>query len=428
MLDEAARVRPGRWVARRAARGVVGRAEAVHPQAVSAVHDLDAAAGGRPQAAVLLGAHDEHRAAALRERLHHLHAYRLDDAVAVGDQRRPQPGQASSTARSTSTRRRGSTPARSRTRRRPTRPSGPPADVFQTPGQLHAQLDTDEFRLYELIWQRTVASQMADARGTTLTLRIAGAAPAATLDPAAASAVQVVFSASGRTITFAGFLKAYVESLDEQAGGEADDAESRLPNLTQGQRVDANGPDRRRPHHQPARPLHRGVADQVAGRPRHRAAVDLLVDHQDDPGPRLRPQEGQRAGPVVGGVRRHRPARAALRSPGRLRLHRGHGGRTRRDRRPATSEGTNWLNNFYFGGEHGVEGSIARSGGLKKLVGGNLEEIDARMVNSIKLFDDDQRSCRSTSASAATGRTSSAWSTGTTTVNSSRSGPTSATI
>ncbi len=46
---------------------------------------------------------------------------------------------------------------------------------------------------------------------------------------------------------------------------------------------------------------------------------------------------------------------------------------------------TNWLNNFYFGGEHGVEGSIARAGGLKKLVGGNLEEIDARLVNSIKL-------------------------------------------
>ena len=51
---------------------------------------------------------------------------------------------------------------------------------------------------------------------------------------------------------------------------------------------------------------------------------------------------------------------------------------------------TNWLNNFYFGGEHGVDGSIARAGGLKQLVGGNLEEIDARLVNSIKLFDDDQ--------------------------------------
>ncbi|SKY87346.1 DNA topoisomerase I subunit omega [Mycobacteroides abscessus subsp. abscessus] len=51
---------------------------------------------------------------------------------------------------------------------------------------------------------------------------------------------------------------------------------------------------------------------------------------------------------------------------------------------------TNWLNAFYFGGDHGVEGSVARAGGLKRLVGVNLEEIDAREINSIKLFDDDQ--------------------------------------
>jgi DNA topoisomerase-1 len=51
---------------------------------------------------------------------------------------------------------------------------------------------------------------------------------------------------------------------------------------------------------------------------------------------------------------------------------------------------TNWLHNFYFGGEHGVPHSIARAGGLKKLVGVNLEGIDARGVNSIALFDDEQ--------------------------------------
>ena len=51
---------------------------------------------------------------------------------------------------------------------------------------------------------------------------------------------------------------------------------------------------------------------------------------------------------------------------------------------------TNWLNNFYFGGDHGVPDSIARSGGLKKLVGVNLEDIDAREVNSIRLFDDEE--------------------------------------
>ena len=65
-----------------------------------------------PQAAVLLGAHHEHRAAAVRERLHHLHAYRLDDAVASRRSTRPARRPASCTATSTSTRRRASTPAR----------------------------------------------------------------------------------------------------------------------------------------------------------------------------------------------------------------------------------------------------------------------------------------------------------------------------
>lgn len=107
----------------------------------------------------------------------------------------------------------------------------PAGDTFATPDGVRRELENDEFRLYELIWQRTVASQMADARGTTLSLRISGEA---------STGQQVTFAASGRTLTFAGFLKAYVESLDEQAGGEADDAERRLPNLTQGQRVQAN--------------------------------------------------------------------------------------------------------------------------------------------------------------------------------------------
>ena len=52
----------------------------------------------------------------------------------------------------------------------------PAGDTFATPDAVRRELDNDEFRLYELIWQRTVASQMADARGTTLSLRIGGQA------------------------------------------------------------------------------------------------------------------------------------------------------------------------------------------------------------------------------------------------------------
>ena len=257
----------------------------------------------------------------------------------------------------------------------------PAGDVFQTPGQLHSALDNDEFRLYELIWQRTVASQMADARGTTLSLRIARLRQRL--------GEQVVFNASGRTITFAGFLKAYVESLDEQAGGEADDAESRLPNLTQGQRVDAadltaDGHTTSPPARYTEASLIKALEDLGIGRPSTYSSIIKTI--QD------RGYVQKKGSALV-------PSWVAFAVTGLLEQHFGRlvdydftaamedeldeiaAGHERR---------TNWLNNFYFGGDHGVEGSIARSGGLKKLVGGNLEEIDARLVNSIKLFDDDQ--------------------------------------
>ena len=102
----------------------------------------------------------------------------------------------------------------------------PAGDRFRTPAQ--SGLTGDEFRLYELIWMRTIASQMRDAQGQSVSVRLGGAA---------ADGRDVVFAASGRTITFHGFLKAYVEGSDD--GGRADDAETRLPNLEQGDPVNA---------------------------------------------------------------------------------------------------------------------------------------------------------------------------------------------
>jgi DNA topoisomerase I len=256
----------------------------------------------------------------------------------------------------------------------------PAGDVFQTPGQLHAQLDTDEFRLYELIWQRTVASQMADARGTTLSLRISGVS---------SGGQDVVFNASGRTITFAGFLKAYVESIDDQAGGEADDAESRLPNLTQGQRVDAkdltaDGHTTSPPARYTEASLIKSLEDLGIGRPSTYSSIIKTI--QD------RGYVHKKGSALV-------PSWVAFAVTGLLEQHFGRlvdYGFTAamEDELDEIASGneqrTNWLSNFYFGGEHGVENSIARSGGLKKLVGVNLEGIDAREVNSIKLFDDEQ--------------------------------------
>ncbi len=102
----------------------------------------------------------------------------------------------------------------------------PAGDTFRTPAQTG--LTGEQFRLYELIWMRTVASQMKDATGQTVSIRLGGAS---------STGEDVVFSASGRVITFHGFLKAYVEGTDH--GAASDDQESRLPALEEGERVSA---------------------------------------------------------------------------------------------------------------------------------------------------------------------------------------------
>ena len=197
----------------------------------------------------------------------------------------------------------------------------PAGDTFRTPGELAGQLSSEEFRLYELIWQRTLASQMSDAVGTTVSVRLAGTS---------VTDERVEFATSGRTITFPGFLRAYVEDVDESA--EKDDAEKRLPQLERGDALDAARVPGRRSHHLAAGALHRAVAGQGAGGARHRPPVDLRVDHADDPGSRLRLEEGRCAGAVLDGVRGDRPAGVVLRPAGRLRIHRLRRERPGRDR------------------------------------------------------------------------------------------------
>ncbi|WP_129668929.1 type I DNA topoisomerase [Phytoactinopolyspora endophytica] len=105
----------------------------------------------------------------------------------------------------------------------------PAGDSFRTPAETG--LRDEEYRLYELIWMRTVASQMKDAKGETLTVRVGATA---------SSGETVELGASGRTITFHGFLKAYVEGADDPEA-ELDDREKRLPHLTEGQGLTAAG-------------------------------------------------------------------------------------------------------------------------------------------------------------------------------------------
>src|ERR1039458_1514029 len=102
----------------------------------------------------------------------------------------------------------------------------PAGDSFRTPAQ--SRLSGDELRLYELVWKRTVASQMKDATGESVTVRVAGRSSAGE---------EAEFGASGKIIAFHGFLKAYVEGADDDA--DADDRERRLPPLTEGDALTA---------------------------------------------------------------------------------------------------------------------------------------------------------------------------------------------
>ncbi|MGH3496292.1 MAG: type I DNA topoisomerase [Nocardioidaceae bacterium] len=101
----------------------------------------------------------------------------------------------------------------------------PAGQTFRTPAETG--LSGDEFRLYELIWMRTVASQMRDAQGRSVSVR---------LGATASSGEDCEFAATGRVITFHGFLKAYVEGHDDP-DADRDDRETRLPDVAEGDSV-----------------------------------------------------------------------------------------------------------------------------------------------------------------------------------------------
>jgi DNA topoisomerase I len=254
----------------------------------------------------------------------------------------------------------------------------PAGDVFRTPGEIAREVDGDDFRLYELIWQRTVASQMADARGTSVSVRIGGTA---------ATGEDVTFASSGRTITFPGFLKAYVETLDEGSDAQADDAESRLPELAQGQALTADsltpeGHTTNPPSRYTEPSLVKALEDLGIGRPSTYASIIKTIQDRGYVW-----KKGQALVPswiafAVVGLLEHHFGRlvdydfTAAMEDELDSIASGNQGRTA------------WLSGFYFGGEQGSEGSVARAGGLKKLIGVNLEEIDAREINSVPVFDD----------------------------------------
>ncbi|MCH0541493.1 type I DNA topoisomerase [Streptomyces sp. MUM 203J] len=143
------------------------------------------------------------------------------------------------------------------------RPSG---DRFRTPAETG--LTGDQFKLYELIWKRTVASQMKDAVGNSVTVKIGGRA---------ADGRDAEFSASGKTITFHGFMKAYVEGADDP-NAELDDRERRLPQVAEGdaltaEEITADGHATKPPARYTEATLVKELEEREIGRPSTYASI-----------------------------------------------------------------------------------------------------------------------------------------------------------
>ena len=151
----------------------------------------------------------------------------------------------------------------------------PAGDVFRTPAEVAGELRGDDFLLYDLIWKRTVASQMADARGQTATIR---------LGATASDGRDAEFSASGTVITFRGFLAAYEESVDESRDTDDADAERRLPPLSVGDavtavRLDPEGHTTNPPPRYTEASLVKALEERGIGRPSTYAAImGTIVD------------------------------------------------------------------------------------------------------------------------------------------------------
>jgi DNA topoisomerase I len=240
----------------------------------------------------------------------------------------------------------------------------PAGDRFRAPDEVRGELSGDEQALYDLIWKRTVASQMADARGQTVSVRIAGTASDGRL---------AEFAAAGTVITFRGFLLAYEEGRDEPSG----DAEERLlPKLAEGDALSAvalepEGHTTSPPARYTDATLVKALEERGIGRPSTYATImGTIVDrgYVRKQGQALVPEFLAFA--VVNLLERHFPRLVDYEFTARMEddLDDIASGEEKRDA---------WLRRFYFG----TDGAA----GLKELVEGRLADIDAREVNTVEL-------------------------------------------
>ncbi|CAM5501786.1 type I DNA topoisomerase [Leifsonia shinshuensis] len=248
----------------------------------------------------------------------------------------------------------------------------PAGETFRTPAELEKSLRGPELRLYDLIWKRTVASQMADAKGQTASVTVEARIGEGQLDGTVAE-----FTASGTVITFRGFLNAYEEGRDEERNADAG-GDAKLPPLTQGQTlgvadVAADGHETTPPPRYTEASLVKALEELGIGRPSTFASIiSTIID---------RGYVTQRGQALV-------PSWVAF-SVVRL-LEDYFGDLVQYDFTAemeddldriadGEAERVDWLNSFYFGSD--------KHKGLRRVID-NLGEIDARSINSIAIDDD----------------------------------------
>jgi DNA topoisomerase-1 len=249
----------------------------------------------------------------------------------------------------------------------------PAGDRFRTPDEVRSELGTQEFRLYELIWQRTVASQMTDARGESVSVRLGSS----TIDGR-----DAIFAASGRTILFPGFLRAYVEASDEESS-DADDSERILPDMVEGDAARAVEMEVKDHSTQPPSrfteaSLVKRLEELGVGRPStYAATISTILDrgYVRKKGSALVPSFTAFA--VVTLLERHFAGLVDYELTARMEDDLDLIANGEADQEP-------WLARFYFGGGDGANGDAP---GLKELTS-DIADIDAADINTILLGAD----------------------------------------
>ncbi len=256
----------------------------------------------------------------------------------------------------------------------------PAGDTFRHPDQVGKEVGPAEARLYELIWKRTVASQMQDSRGESVIVRIAGESKSGT---------KVEFVARGNTITFPGFLKAYVEGSDDP-DAEKENRERPIPVLSEKEKLTADSLDPRQHTTQPPprfteASLVRRLEELGVGRPSTYASIISTIRNRGyvwKKGSALVPSFTAFA--VIALLSQHFADLVDYRFTAYM-----------EDELDEIAKGNEetlpWLKRFYFGTtDTANDNSRPLDMGLHALIASQMSEIDARAINSLPLGKDEE--------------------------------------